>query len=79
MKQKTSITLSPGLLQAVDELAGEEPRSAVIERALREYVDRRAREERDARELERINAAAERLNAEAAEVLEYQAPIHETG
>jgi len=33
------------------------------------------RKQMDARDLERINAAAERLNLEAAEVLEYQASL----
>ncbi len=75
MKVKTSITLSDDVLAAVDKLAGSaRSRSAVIERALRGYLRRRDRAAERARELARLNRAAERLNAEAADVLAYQAP-----
>jgi metal-responsive CopG/Arc/MetJ family transcriptional regulator len=73
MKEKTSITLSPDILAKVDDLAGSKlSRSALIERVLRKYFRDRARKEVQARDLERINAAADRLNSEAADVLEYQ-------
>jgi len=73
MKQKTSITLSPDILVKVDDLAGSElSRSALIEQVLRNYFRERARKKVQARDLERINAAADRLNSEAADVLEYQ-------
>ena len=39
----------------------------------RRWIRERIRRRRHARDLERINAAADRLNSEAAEVLEYQA------
>ncbi len=74
MKEKTSITLSPDVLQAIDRLGGgKHSRSAIIERVLRRYIRERRRMELQARDLERLNAAAEQLNAEAADVLEYQA------
>lgn len=74
MKTKTSITLSSEVLAAVDRLAGSQgSRSAVIERVLQTYLRRQARRSRNARELERLNHAAERLNSEAADVLTYQA------
>jgi len=74
MKEKTSITLSADILTAIDRLAGsKQSRSAFIERVLREFLRERARAAVQARDLERINAAAQRLNAEAAEVMEYQA------
>jgi metal-responsive CopG/Arc/MetJ family transcriptional regulator len=74
MKEKTSITLSGDVLTAIDRLAGsKQSRSAFIERVLREYLRQRARAALQARDLERINAAAQRLNAEAADVMEYQA------
>jgi metal-responsive CopG/Arc/MetJ family transcriptional regulator len=74
MKEKTSITLSGDLLTAIDRLAGsKQSRSAFIERVLREYLRQRARAVVQARDLERINAAAEQLNTEAADVMEYQA------
>ena len=73
MKEKTSITLSRDVLAGVDRLAGtKHSRSAIIERVLRRYLRERARAQAQARDLQRINHAAERLNAEAAEVLEYQ-------
>ena len=72
MKVKTSITLSEDLLEELDRMASGEPRSAFIEDVLRAYVERRKREEIDARGLELINAAADRLNAEAEDVLKDQ-------
>jgi metal-responsive CopG/Arc/MetJ family transcriptional regulator len=74
MKEKTSITLSGDVLTAIDRLAGsKQSRSAFIERVLREFLRERARAAVQARDLERINAAAQRLNVEAADVMEYQA------
>lgn len=73
MKEKTSITLSSDLLTKVDNLAGSKlSRSAVIEHVLRAYFRERARRRIHARDLERLNSAAERLNAEAEDVLSYQ-------
>ena len=73
MKEKTSITLSSELLAQVDRLAGSElSRSAVIEQALRSYFQERTLRKLHARDLKRINAAADRLNAEAVDVMEYQ-------
>jgi len=73
MKEKTSITLSPDVLAQVDHLAGsKQSRSSVIEQVLRNFFREQGRRKLHARDLERINAAADRLNAEAAEVLEYQ-------
>jgi metal-responsive CopG/Arc/MetJ family transcriptional regulator len=75
MKEKTSITLSKDLLARVDRLAGpKQSRSAFIERVLRKYLQDRRRARIHARDLELLNQAAERLNREADEVLEYQAP-----
>jgi metal-responsive CopG/Arc/MetJ family transcriptional regulator len=74
MKEKTSITLSREVLDQVDRLSGDESRSAFIERVLRGYLQQRVREATNARDLKRLNRAADRLNAEAADVLEYQAP-----
>ncbi|MBZ5660132.1 MAG: ribbon-helix-helix protein, CopG family [Acidobacteriia bacterium] len=68
-----SITLSSDLLAQVDRLAGSKvSRSAFIERVLRIYLRERTRKRIHARDLERINAAADRLNAEAEDVLGYQ-------
>ena len=74
MKEKTSITLSKDVLKDVDRLAGSKhSRSAFIERVLRRYLRQRARAALQARDIERINRAAERLNREAEDVLDYQA------
>jgi metal-responsive CopG/Arc/MetJ family transcriptional regulator len=74
MKEKTSITLSSDVLAKVDHLAGSKlSRSAFIEGVLRIYFRERAHKKLEARDLERINAAAERLNSEAEDVLTYQA------
>jgi metal-responsive CopG/Arc/MetJ family transcriptional regulator len=75
MKEKTSITLSGEVLSRIDRLAGSRhSRSSFIERVLRRYLLARERRALQARDLERINQAAGRLNSEAADVLEYQAP-----
>jgi metal-responsive CopG/Arc/MetJ family transcriptional regulator len=74
MKEKTSITLSKDVLENVDRLAGSKhSRSAFIERVLRRYLRDRAKAAMQARDLKRINSAAERLNREAEEVIDYQA------
>ncbi len=78
MKDKTSITLSREVLAGIDRLAGSrQSRSAFIEAVLRRFLRSRARAEIEARDLERINQASERLNAEAAEILDYQASEEE--
>jgi hypothetical protein len=57
----------------LDRIAGsKQSRSAFIEQVLRDFLRQRARAAVQARDLERINAAAQRLNAEASDVMEYQ-------
>ncbi len=73
MKEKTSVTLSPEVLAGIDRLAGtKHSRSAVIERILRRYLRERARAAAQVRDLALLNDAADSLNLEAAEVLDYQ-------
>jgi metal-responsive CopG/Arc/MetJ family transcriptional regulator len=73
MKEKTSITLSKDLLAKVDRLAGSrQSRSAFIEGVLRKFLRDRTRAALHARDLALINRAADRLNLEASDVLEYQ-------
>ncbi|MBI1740793.1 MAG: ribbon-helix-helix protein, CopG family [Acidobacteriales bacterium] len=75
MKEKTSVTLSPEVLAGIDRLAGSRlSRSAFIEHVLRRYLAEEVRAKRNAREVELLNRAADELNREAEEVLEYQAP-----
>jgi metal-responsive CopG/Arc/MetJ family transcriptional regulator len=74
MKQKTSITLSPQVIKAVDALAGSTSnRSRIIERAVTEYLERHSRMRREQRDLEILNSAADELNIEMEDVLDYQA------
>jgi metal-responsive CopG/Arc/MetJ family transcriptional regulator len=76
IRVKTSVTLPPDLLADLDRLAqGEASRSRLIEEALRDLLDRRARAQRNARDLEILNRHADRLNDEAADVLDYQVQI----
>jgi len=76
MRSKTSVTLSQEALQAIDRLAAEgSNRSQVIERAVLEFVERREREIREARDLETLNRASDELNREMADVLSYQVDL----
>jgi metal-responsive CopG/Arc/MetJ family transcriptional regulator len=76
MKEKASITLSSDLLASVDKHAGSKTsRSAFIEGVLRAYFKEKTRLALHQRDLELINKHADALNAEAMDVLRYQAPI----
>lgn len=76
MKKKTSITLDPETLAAVDRIAAPESnRSRVIEQAVQEFIARLQRQERELRDLEILNRAAEELNQEMTDVLTYQADL----
>jgi metal-responsive CopG/Arc/MetJ family transcriptional regulator len=80
MRVKTSITLSPDTLRAVDQLVAEhETRSEVIERAVLDFLARRRQADRDARELARIDRDADVLNRELAATLEFQVDLFEAG
>jgi metal-responsive CopG/Arc/MetJ family transcriptional regulator len=75
MKAKTSISLSLPLLVEIDRLIGEHAsRSAYIEKVLRDHLRDEARHAIQMRDKELIDAAADRLNEEAKDVLHYQAP-----
>jgi metal-responsive CopG/Arc/MetJ family transcriptional regulator len=74
MKAKISVSLSREVLAGIDRLAGtKHSRSAVIERILRKYLREHAKAATEARDLAILNDAADRLNLEAADVLNYQA------
>ena len=76
MKMKTSITLSEDIVKTIGLAARKgESRSETIERLLREGLAGRARRAADARDLGLINKHADALNAEADDVLEYQAEL----
>ena len=74
MKRKTSITLSDDLFDDLERTAGSgESRSAYIDRVLRSHFRRKAHAAGESSDIERINAAADRLNAEMSGVPEFQA------
>ena len=70
MRVKVSIRLSKKVLERIDRVAGN--RSAFVERAVRAYLVRIERQERDRRDPEIIRHHAERLNREARDTLGYQ-------
>jgi metal-responsive CopG/Arc/MetJ family transcriptional regulator len=73
MKVKTSLTLSPEILDAIDRrTSGRMSRSEFVERAVSALIARLAKQEQDARDLEILNRRAADLNREAADVLDYQ-------
>jgi metal-responsive CopG/Arc/MetJ family transcriptional regulator len=77
MKAKTSITLSLPLLAQIDRLIGERAsRSAYIEKVLRDHLKEEERQAIQQRDMELINAAADRLNTEAEDVLEDQDALY---
>lgn len=76
MKLKTSVTLSEDILKALKRASQKsESRSETIERLLRESLAARTRRLADERDLEIINRHADRLNAEAEDVLDYQTDL----
>jgi metal-responsive CopG/Arc/MetJ family transcriptional regulator len=70
MKVKTSVTLSSELLERIDRMNPN--RSLFLERAAILYLDGAAKSARDAKDGKILEGCAERLNREAADVLEYQ-------
>lgn len=82
MKVKTSVTLSEKLLAAIDEVAGPGcNRSAVLEEAAIEWVRRKRREERDAKDaaIYARMASDPEVVRESEETLEFQVPWWEVG
>jgi len=76
MKIKTSVTLSEELIHQIDALSSQYgTRSALIERAVRDFLATAAQRQREARDLEILNRRAEALNAEAVDVLSYQVEL----
>jgi metal-responsive CopG/Arc/MetJ family transcriptional regulator len=76
MKVKTSITLTEETLRALDAAAGKDGnRSRLIETAVLEFLERRRRSQREARDRRILDAQAEALNREVEDVLAYQADL----
>ena len=76
MRVKTSVTIDEKLLRAIERATGRSrSRSRVFEDAVREFLARRARAAREARDLGILDEAADALNREMADVLSYQADV----
>jgi Arc/MetJ-type ribon-helix-helix transcriptional regulator len=76
MKVKTSVTLSEELLPQIDELSGRfGNRSAVIEKAIRDFLAVEAKRRRDIQDMEILNRRGDALNKEAEDVLSYQVDL----
>jgi metal-responsive CopG/Arc/MetJ family transcriptional regulator len=76
MRVKTSVTIDERVLRAIDRATSRNrSRSRVIEDAVREFIARRARAAREARDLEILNDAANALNREMDDVLTYQVDV----
>jgi len=76
MRVKTSVTIDERVLRAIDKATSRHrSRSRVIEEAAREFLGRRARATREARDLAILNENADALNREMDDVLSYQADV----
>ena len=76
MRVKTSVTIDERVLKAIDKaVTRTRSRSRVIEDAAREFLARRARATREARDLAILNESADDLNREMDDVLAYQADV----
>ena len=76
MRVKTSVTIDERVLRAIDKTTTRhKSRSRVIEDAAREFLARRNRTAREARDLEILNQAADALNLEMDDVLAFQAEV----
>jgi metal-responsive CopG/Arc/MetJ family transcriptional regulator len=76
MRVKTSVTIDERVLRAIDKTTSRNrSRSRVIEEAARDFLARRARAAREARDLDILNENAEALNCEMEDVLAYQADV----
>jgi metal-responsive CopG/Arc/MetJ family transcriptional regulator len=76
MRVKTSVTIDENVLRAIDKaVTRHRSRSRIIEDAAREFLARRVRAAREARDLAILNRAADELNEEMEDVLSYQADV----
>jgi len=74
-KTKKSISLSSSLLKEMDTVNKDRDISEFIEKALIHYINKLKRQERGLRDIEIINANADRFNREAEENLQFQAML----
>ena len=69
---ETMVSLPKDLLEQANQMNKDAEISDVIETALRDYVEKEKRHELNRRDIEIINANADKLNEEALDTLEYQ-------
>ncbi len=69
---ETIVSLPKDLLEQANQMSKDAEISDVIEMALRDYMAKENHKELNRRDIEIINANADRLNEEALDVLEYQ-------
>lgn len=69
---ETTVSLPKDLFDKANQISKDAEISDVIETALRDYVAKETRKELNRRDIEIINANAEKLNEEALDTLEYQ-------
>ncbi len=69
---ETVVNLPKDLLEQANHISNDALISDVIETALREYVAKESPQALNLRDIEIINANAEKLNEEALDTLEYQ-------
>ena len=76
MNTEMSVTLSNELLHKIDQLLSQnQSRSDFIEAVLRTFIAQHTKTEQNIQDLEIINRAAERLNEEALDVLDYRVTL----
>jgi metal-responsive CopG/Arc/MetJ family transcriptional regulator len=76
MKVKTSVTLSEDLIKKIDELSHQYGnRSALIEKAVCDFLTTEAKRRRDIQDMEILNRRSDDLNKEAEDVLSYQVDL----
>jgi metal-responsive CopG/Arc/MetJ family transcriptional regulator len=76
MRVKTSIILFEELVKALDQYSRSyKNRSEFIEAAIWSFIRQIIRDQQNARDIEIVNRHADRLNAEALDVLSYQVQL----
>ncbi len=76
MKVKTSVSLSDELIKAIDQYGQSyKNRSDFVEAAIWSFIKQIIRDQQNVRDIEIINRNADRLNAEALDVLAYQVQL----
>ena len=76
MKVKISITISKDIIQEIDKLSLQYGnRSALIEKALKNFLAAELKRKMDLQDIEIINQRSDKLNKEAEDVLSYQVTV----